>query len=170
MPNHVMNKITFKTIYTPFVLARIWRRNQFDFNTLIKSPVQVYQGNLSREDDSDFKCNWSTWNRENWGTKWNSYSCALKIGFHETSILFETAWSVPYPIIAAFANVFNFEFTHKYVCELGEFWGIEKWTTIDKYEKTRTVCHRVEKLQDTPELMKPLLLELRDYDPDKEDK
>jgi hypothetical protein len=164
-----MNKITFKTIYTPFVLARIWRKKQFDFNTLIPSPVQVYQGNLSREDDTDFKCNWSTWNRENWGTKWNSYSCSLKIGLHETSILFETAWSVPYPIIAAFANVFNFEFTHKYVCEYGEFWGIEKWTTVDKYDKQSTKCYRIEKIRDTPELMKPLLLELRDYDPDKEE-
>jgi hypothetical protein len=170
MPNNVINKITFKTIYTPFVLARIWRKKRFDFETLIPSPIQVYRGNLGRDEEEDFKCNWHSWNVENWGTKWNSYDCSLKIGLLETSILFETAWSIPYPIIAAFANIFKFEFTHKYVCEYGEFWGIEKWSMVDKYEKTRTVCHRVEKLQDTPELMKPLLLELRDYDPDKEDK
>jgi hypothetical protein len=164
-----MNKITFKTIYAPFVLAKIWRKGYFDFNSLIKSPANVYQGDLAKQDDEDFKTNWSTWNRANWGTKWNSYDCEIKLGLRETSIIFQTAWSVPYPIITAFANVFRMNFTHKYVCEYGEFWGIEKWSTIDRFDKKNTICRRIEKVRDTPELMKPLLLELRNYDPDKEE-
>lgn len=39
---------------------------------------------------------WYSWNRENWGTKWNAYSQELR---EDGSIKFETAWSAPHPVI-----------------------------------------------------------------------
>ncbi len=39
---------------------------------------------------------WYEWSIENWGTKWNAYDCKFK---NPTTVLFDTAWSAPLPII-----------------------------------------------------------------------
>ena len=87
----------------------------------------MYHGDLSSKDDNDFSGRtWYDWHRANWNTKWNAYESVFND--EEKSISFETAWSVPYPIIIAVANTLRHStFIHYYVCEYGEFWGTEVW-------------------------------------------
>lgn len=169
MPNNVVNKISFSAIYAPFVLIKTFSGKHFDFEKLVKSPSHKYNGDLGREEDNDFPINWNSWNRMNWGTKWNAY--CTKIGIEKGFtffIQFETAWSVPYPVIVSFAKKFNFPFTHKYVCELGEFWGVEKWGKISRMGEKQKFVSRSKKDKNNPENKKELLLELQDYDIDQE--
>ena len=42
--------------------------------------------------------NWYDWRCANWGTKWNA--CEPEYNSKEKKISFDTAWSIPYPIIA----------------------------------------------------------------------
>jgi len=44
---------------------------------------------------------WHSWNRENWGTKWNAYSQEAR---EDGAIKFETAWSTPYPVMEALSR------------------------------------------------------------------
>ena len=98
-----------------------------DFNKLIPEPITMYHGDLSGKDSNDFSGhNWSDWHRANWNTKWNAYKS--EFNDDEFWIKFETAWSIPYPIIVAVANTLKHSsFVHAYVCEYGEFWGTEVW-------------------------------------------
>ena len=45
---------------------------------------------------------WYNWSIENWGTKWNAYSCE----FDFPTIKFETAWALPDPIIQKLSETF----------------------------------------------------------------
>lgn len=64
-----------------------------DFEKVIPQPKNIFKGNLSREDE--IKCvaegipTWYEWNKQNWGTKWNSYFCEKK---DDNIFIFETAW------------------------------------------------------------------------------
>lgn len=134
MPNWVTNRLIFaKEVDATAVVERCCSEGQrLDFNLLIPQPLHLYKAGLSMEDEKDFPCNWYTWNVENWGTKWNA-----KRGQTGTMpdgrmfIEFDTAWSVPYPIIAALANRFRAEFEHWYIDEFENFWGIEVWGLRD---------------------------------------
>ena len=129
MPNNVTNKLTFDPLHADTVFKICCPHNGMDFNTLIPQPLQVYQGNISSEDETDFTCNWKTWNLENWGTKWNAYdSICTSVYGDDAAIIFNTAWSIPYPVIVAFANRFEIPFEHRYFDEGYNFWGIETWT------------------------------------------
>ena len=132
MPNHVTNKITFEASKADQIIALCCKYGQIDFKKLIPQPTEIYLSNLSSEDIKDFPCNWSNWNRENWGTKWNAYGGAVGREGDSAYIKFDTAWSVPYPIISAFANIFKVPFVHKYCDEFDNFWGIEVWS-VDEY-------------------------------------
>jgi hypothetical protein len=127
MPNHVTNAIEFAT-QEDFELAKTKLTNEdgyVDFELLVPTPLNVYLGNTSREDDQDFgQFTWYAWNRENWGTKWNAYDTEVE---EELRIIrFDTAWSPPYPIIVALSrHVPNF--THYYIEETYESWGKEVW-------------------------------------------
>jgi hypothetical protein len=127
MPNHVTNKITFSLDESQKVFDSVCPKGKFDFKTLVPTPLEVYRGDLSATDEKDFPINWNTWNNTHWGTKWNCYdqSCGEENG--KAFIKFDTAWSVPYPIIAAFINKFNISFELKYFDEGENFWGIEKY-------------------------------------------
>jgi len=49
--------------------------------------------------------NWYAWNIDNWGTKWDaSVSEVVHDGDNEWRVTFDTAWSPPYPVIAASAE------------------------------------------------------------------
>ena len=163
MPNHVSHKLTFDANDAERVFADCCPDGRFDFNTLVPQPPQMYRGDLSSEDDEDFKCNWSTWNRENWGTKWNAYDCACKIDDGKAIITFDTAWSIPYPVMSAFANRFGIPFEHRYFDEGHNFWGIEEWGI-----ERGTLC-RTKKRRSSDGDKKALCLELKGYDPDADD-
>jgi hypothetical protein len=127
MPNHVTNKVTFAADQADRVFAVVIRDDGFDFNTLVPQPPNMYHGDLSSEDDKDFKVNWSNWNRENWGTKWGAYQCSHGIENDRAFVKFDTAWSPPYPVMAAFCNRFQIPFEHRYFDEGENFWGIDTW-------------------------------------------
>lgn len=166
MPNHVTNKIVFDKTYSEKVFAEVCPNGKFDFELLIPQPLNIYRGDLSGEDESDFPLNWRSWNIENWGTKWNCYE--QECGINEEGkayIKFDTAWSIPYPIISAFNNKFNISFIHKYYDEGHNYWGIEEWN-IDNYPLSNKLVHRISKRYMDVEDEKVLCIELKGYDPD----
>jgi hypothetical protein len=129
MPNHIANRVTFSADKAEEVFAVVCPKGRFDFEALVPSPPNVYHGSTSAEDDKDFPVNWHSWNTENWGTKWNAYECKHGIEDGVAFINFQTAWSPPYPVMAAFCNRFNIPFEHRYFDEGENFWGIDTWGT-----------------------------------------
>lgn len=65
-----------------------------DFNKIKPQPPNIFRGDLSSEKEAELNeagiPHWYGWNIENWGTKWNSYSCECEAG---NIFTFETAWS-----------------------------------------------------------------------------
>ena len=166
MPNYVMNKIIFAAEHAENIMAICSPEGQFDFETLIPTPLSVYRGGLSKDDNIDFPQKWHSWNVENWGTKWNSCDTWIEVHGEVAHIKFLTAWSCPYPIIVAFANKFNISFEYKYLDECNNFWGIEKWGShVDSPE----VIQRLEKKYSHDEDLVPLCIELAGYDPREEE-
>lgn len=163
MPNHVSHKLTFSADEAECVFTACCPDGKFDFNTLIPGPPHIYHGNLSAEDHQDFPLNWNTWNNANWGTKWNAYVSTCHVDGHNAIILFDTAWSVPYPVLAAFANKFGIPFEHRYFDEGHNFWGIEEWIN------ERGVTYRNVKRASCAEDKNALCIELKGYDPDAEE-
>ena len=121
MPNHVRNKIQFKTL-DDFMLVSEFCKNDvcstiFDFNKLIPAPGYIFQGDLGKEERRKYgENNWYDWNIRNWGTKWNAYSGELdKENF---AILFSTAWAMPEPICQTLSAQFpDVDFTWKWADE-----------------------------------------------------
>jgi len=162
MPNHVTNKLLFQPADGEKVIAVCCPDGQcFDFETLVPSPPHMYHGSVSKEEQEDFPLNWLDWCTENWGTKWNAY--AGEIGTNDEDgrvfIQFDTAWSLPYPVLVALANKFNVAFEHRYFDEGHNFWGVEMWS------KGR----RLTKRASDPKDKRPLCMELKGYDPDNKD-
>jgi hypothetical protein len=138
MPNHVSNSIEFACDVglAEKIIDEITKEGCVDFETLIPMPLHVYQGDSSKVDDDDFKTNsWYPWSVANWGTKWNAYAGSIQNSNGKVRIYFQTAWSVPYPIIIAFANKYGLEFTHKYYDEGDNFWGVDKWKAGTRVER-----------------------------------
>lgn len=120
MPNWVTNKLIFLgDVSMPSLLID----GKLTFNKFIPQPRQMYQGDLSLEDEKCFPCNWKSWNRENWGTKWDACRSEAVLN----TLRFKTAWSPPMPVIVAIANTVRVPFIHKYTDEGENFWGIETW-------------------------------------------
>lgn len=127
MPNHVANRVTFVADKADEVFAVVVRDGRFNFETLVPSPPNMYHGDLSGEDDKDFRVNWSNWCVQNWGTKWNAYQCKHGVDSDRAFIEFQTAWGPPWPVMAAFCNRFQIPFEHRYFDEGENFWGIDTW-------------------------------------------
>lgn len=52
-------------------------------------------------------CTWYSWRIDNWGTKWNAYSCAVDfVAKDSAKILFETAWSAPHPVLEKLSEAY----------------------------------------------------------------
>jgi hypothetical protein len=162
VPNHVTNRITFAADKAPEVFAAVIRDGRFDFETLVPSPPHMYHGNLSARDEEDFPVNWRSWQSDNWGTKWNCYDTSHGIGADgKAFIQFDTAWSPPYPVMAAFCNRFNTPFEHRYFDEGSNFWGIDTWSADIPYEPNNTRVTRTEKRYKKPEDEEALSRELK---------
>lgn len=59
--------------------------------------------------------NWYTWQRANWGTKWNAYD---QIELDENCIEFNTAWATPYELLVNLSKMFpEVEFLVEYADE-----------------------------------------------------
>lgn len=65
-----------------------------DFRKIVPQPKNIFLGDLSKEEEHRLEeegiPTWYKWNIENWGTKWNCYSCR-KILWN--TFTFETAWN-----------------------------------------------------------------------------
>lgn len=166
MPNHVTHKIEFDAAKAEEIFSAVCPKGEFDFNILIPEPAHMYHGSTSSEDEQDFPCNWNSWHRENWGTKWGAYAGTIGIENGKAFIKFDTAWSVPYPVLSAFANKFRVPFEHRYYDEGGNYWGVEQWG-YREYEKD--VFQRIAKRKSNKADEVPLCMELKGYDPNKEE-
>ena len=115
MPNHVTTTIHMKGSQNDLnKLRRLVdteeypRKNSvetsaFDFEVIIPG------GTASNKD-------WYNWRCENWGTKWNSYDANWSED--NTCVSFQTAWSMPYPLLQAVALMFpNITFVIGYADE-----------------------------------------------------
>jgi hypothetical protein len=71
---------------------------------------------------------WYSWCIDKWGTKWNAYTQSVS---EDGDIIFQTAWSNPYPIIAALSSKYpDAEFTLRYADEdLGQ--NVGEYTMVD---------------------------------------
>ena len=66
-----------------------------DFNKIIPTPDNIFQGNLGTAEREKYgKNNWMDWNTSNWGSKWNSYGYSETVAeeFDGSCIEFFTAW------------------------------------------------------------------------------
>lgn len=161
MPNHVSHKIEFlcNEEKSKIIINEITKDECVDFEKLIPRPIHIYLGDAGKFEDEDFKdCLWYPWNIANWGTKWNAYSGKIERNGEMTIVCFDTAWSIPYPFIIAFANKYGLEFTHKYVDEGGNFWGIDTWKNGTRIGRTRNAAELWEKLH----------IELKGYNPNED--
>jgi hypothetical protein len=101
MPNHVTNIVKA----SPKVLASLAGENgAADFATVIPQPEGIETGGCSGQHAPGVTC-WYEWNTSNWGTKWNAYDID-EVTELSTSVQFDTAWSHPFPVIAALSKKF----------------------------------------------------------------
>lgn len=50
---------------------------------------------------------WYSWRINNWGTKWNAYSCGMEFCEGDCAkVFFETAWSAPHPILEKLSETY----------------------------------------------------------------
>jgi hypothetical protein len=167
MPNHVTNTITFPRELAERVREDCFRDGAFTFEELVPCPPHMYRGDLGADDERDFRCNWSTWSRENWGTKWDAYDSSLTVDGDRAELKFDTAWSTPRPIIVAFANRYRCRFTLKSYDEGHNFWLIEEWGTQVMWgpQSDRAPARRMSKRESLKEDQRSLCIELKGYDP-----
>ncbi|MDX6480316.1 MAG: hypothetical protein QOG85_826 [Gaiellaceae bacterium] len=99
---------------SPALAAACLNRKHFDFETVIPMP-KVLEGthSPSRGDEHNRRAeaetgfsNWYDWAVEKWGTKWGAYDYEERErGDGRYVFKFETAWSVPEPILRKLAEL-----------------------------------------------------------------
>jgi hypothetical protein len=103
---------------------------------------------------------WYSWSVENWGTKWDAYMVSLEESPGRLEYQFDTAWSLPMPVILKLVKEFpQLDFEHRYFDEMHEFWGIET------YKNGECVSVRESEVNDE----RDLCMELKGYDPDEDE-
>jgi len=122
MPNHVLNEMIFSGLSSEQrdeIVAGICNAEGLvDFSILVPPPPNCWQGNLSSDDGKQFPINWYSWNRENWGTKWNAYGQQqVEHDADKMIVSFQTAWSPPFSWFAAVLNKFKIPFDFNYLDE-----------------------------------------------------
>ena len=94
MPNHITTQIMASSRVLASLIAN--ENGDVDFNKLIPQPENIERGGCTGQHAEGVVC-WLDWRREHWGTKWNAYSAAL----FDDHVRFDTAWSMPAPVIDA---------------------------------------------------------------------
>ena len=119
MPNHVTNRVTIDGTKAQVkkVLAAIKSKDRaIDFEKIIPMPKRIYRGNLGQAEEQKFgreNC-WYEWSISNWGTKWNAYDTSVE----GNTVIFDTAWSAPKPILEELSLMFpEVSFYHEYADE-----------------------------------------------------
>lgn len=149
MPNHVLNELVFRDISEEtkdkILSAIVNEKEDVDFSILVPIPKNVWMGNVGQRHEKAFKRTGLDWMRENWGTKWNAYS-TQPVEWSEGSltIIFETAWSPPYPWLAALFNTFAIPFDHNWLDE-----GRERGV-CGKFTPNPTGDYRIDEWREEP--------------------
>lgn len=124
MPNHVINELIFRTADEADrerILAAICSKDgAVDFEILVPVPLNVWRGDVGSNHQEAFKRVGLDWQRENWGTKWNAYGqVPVERSTDALTIRFQTAWTPPYPWLAAVFNSLRLPFEHNWLSEGG---------------------------------------------------
>tara|TARA_R110002110_G_scaffold149266_1_gene340571 strand:+ start:88 stop:528 length:441 start_codon:yes stop_codon:yes gene_type:complete len=121
MPNHCFNKVTISVGDADGQNLKVLvdtlkseeNQTDFDFNAILPMPPElenvdwseaeemndIIRARYKKEHGSD---NWYDWRVNNWGTKWNSYSCFLEEEEDDYVVYtFNTAWGPPTGVIEA---------------------------------------------------------------------
>ena len=121
MPNHCFNKVTISVGNADGQNLKVLvdslkseeNETDFDFNAILPMPPElenvdwseaekmndIIRARYKKEYGSD---NWYDWRVNNWGTKWNSYSCELVEQEDDYVVYtFDTAWGPPTGVIEA---------------------------------------------------------------------
>ena len=90
-----------------------------NFEKVIPQPDNIFRGDLGKKEEEmckrEGRPTWLGWNRDNWGTKWNSYNCEK---VDSNIYTFDTAWNgVPILIEALSKQYPDIEFIYEYSCE-----------------------------------------------------
>lgn len=90
-----------------------------DFNKVLPQPENIFNSNLGREEEEmckkEGRPTWYEWNRQNWGTKWNSSECVEE---KYNSFTFVTAWNgVPNLILELSKQNEGIEILYEYADE-----------------------------------------------------
>jgi hypothetical protein len=104
MPNYVRNRLTLKGEESKIkeLLKQIkGKKTLFDFNKVIPMPENVKQS----MGEPGLNPLWYSWSIENWGVKWNAAETDDDRN-NDSTRYFETAWSVPYPVISNLSELF----------------------------------------------------------------
>ncbi|HEY9642992.1 MAG TPA: hypothetical protein V6C57_21060 [Coleofasciculaceae cyanobacterium] len=131
MPNHVTNYLQVlgdSDRVNEFFKAMQGKDSRgkdssFTFNAIIPMPNETLRDNLSIREQLEFPgdFNWYDWSVKHWGTKWDAYSVAKREG---DRIQFDTAWSVPLPVLIAASKRFpDLVFVNEYIEETLESAG-----------------------------------------------
>jgi hypothetical protein len=76
-----------------------------DFEKVIPMPESIYRGPVGEAEMKQYgENNWYDWSRKNWGTKWNA--CESQTYRDEARVVFETAWSLAYPVLRKLSEKF----------------------------------------------------------------
>lgn len=138
MPNHVINELIFNGVdadqQSAIIAAACDAEGNVDFAILVPPPLNIWMGSCGTAHEKAFGDTGLDWGRRNWGTKWNAYSHQPIERTPDTITLrFETAWSPPYPWLAAILNKLSLPFAHNWLDEgasrgrAGSFLITEKW-------------------------------------------
>lgn len=128
MPNHVTNEIIFRGVDRAAqekIVAIICNADRkVDFEVLVPLPLNMWWGSVGTKHEKAFKRTALDWALENWGTKWGAYQQrATLCDDSSITFCFDTAWSPPYPWLAAVFNSSKLSFEHNYFNE-GEDWSV----------------------------------------------
>lgn len=122
MPNHVLNELIFRGVQdadADRILAQIVNdEGKVDFERLVPMPLNMWWGNVGSQHEKAFGNTSLDWARQNWGTKWNAYESEPVERVNDVlAIRFQTAWSPPYPWLAAVFNKLDLSFDHNWLNE-----------------------------------------------------
>ena len=153
MPNHVLNELIFYGVDAEMQSAILAQTccgdGKVDFSILVPEPLNMWRGSVGSQHEKAFGRTGLDWNRTNWGTKWNAYSHQPTLQTDDSlTLIFETAWSPPYPWLAAVMNKLSLPFDHNWLNEgmeravSGRFWFSEQWGPEWKEEPSPEDTHR----------------------------
>jgi len=115
MPNYVSVNIKVsgeEKIVNEF-FSKCFNCKEFDFDKIIPEPrtkeecdpdcIANANSHITIDNDRPW-FNWYDWHCKHWGTKWNACSCDLDR--KNNAFTFDTAWSLPVPVLSAMSKMF----------------------------------------------------------------